>query len=449
MEINPHIFRAYDIRGIYPKDLNETTFRKIGFALGRKRKKYLVGNDIRKSGKSLALALISGLLAKKSKVVYGGTGSFGQILFSGLKKKADFTLFVTASHLPSKWNGLKIFKGDGEPIPPEKLKDKVLKIKEKEIKFKKPKIKTLNLGKDYINFLLKTFSDLKKAKFKIVLDCGGGSTSLVAPKIFKKLGFHLIEIFCKPDPTFSKRNPEPKPENLRRLIKTVIKRKANFGVAFDGDGDRGVIIDDKGRYLRGDQLALILAKEIFKKEKKKIVIKTVSCTMALERELGKLGTKVIEVPVGHTFVGIACKKEKAILGIEESSHLYYPKIYLFDDAILTPLFVARVLMKTGKKLSQLVDEIPIYSFKEIDFPCKDEIKFQVVERMKKKFKKRYQKINTLDGVKIYFKDSWVLIRASNTSPKIKLYVEATTKKKLSILKNKFSRILKKCIKQLS
>jgi len=445
MRINPFIFRAYDIRGVYPKDINEKVFQKIGFVIGEKGKKFLVGQDIRKSGRKLSQALISGLKAKKSKVFYAQKGSFGLILFSGLKKKADFTLFVSASHLPSEWNGLKIFKGDGEPIPPASLKEKVLKIPE--VKFKKSKIKKVDFKKDYLNFLFKKFQHLKKRKLKIVLDCGGGSMSLVAPKLFKKLGFELMEIFCKPDPNLSKRNPEPTPETTRNLKKVVRKKGADFGVAFDGDGDRGVIIDDKGRYLRGDQVGIILAKELLKRSRRKKIIKTVSCTMAVEEELKKMGAEIIEVPVGHTFVGKACKKEKALLGMEESSHLFFPQIFFFDDALLTPLKVAEVLIKRKKKLSQLINEIPIYPFEELNFSCPDEIKFKVVEKLKKDFKKKYKKINALDGIKVYLKKGWILIRVSNTSPKIKLYLETKDKKTLKIFKIKFSKILSKCIQQ--
>lgn len=447
MEINPLIFRAYDIRGIYGKDLTEGVFEKIGFALGKKRKLFVVGHDIRKSGKSLALALISGLLAKKSKVIFVGEGSFGQILFSGLKKRADFTLLVTASHLSKEWNGLKIFKGDGEPIAPTNLKEKVIKVKK--VKFPKPKIKKINLKKEYLNFLLQKFSILKKANFKIVLDCGGASMSLVAPQLFKKLKFKVRELFCRPNPEFSDRDPEPTFSATQKLRETVVEEKADFGVAFDGDGDRAVIIDDQGRYLRGDELAILLAKDFLQQERGGVIVKTVSCTLAVEEELKKLGAKIIEVPVGHTFVGKECKKRKALLGIEESSHLFYPRIYLFDDAILTPLFVAKLLLKKRKKLSELVNTLPRYFFEEINFPCPDEKKFEVVEKLKAKFQKTYQNVKLLDGIKIYFQESWVLIRPSNTSPKIKLYLETKKKENLKVLKNQFSQELIKCIQQSS
>jgi phosphomannomutase len=450
MKINPLIFRAYDIRGIYKKDIDEDIFRKIGFVLGKENKKFLVGQDIRKSGKNLAMALIEGLVTCGSKVFFCGKSSFGLCFFSGFKLKVDKTLFVTASHLPKEWNGLKINFGDGEPVSSkeiEKIRDKVLKIEGKEIKFKKPRFKKVNFKKEYIKTLLEKFPLLKEGKLKIVLDCGNGSTSLVAPQIFKKFGFEVIELFCNPDPSFPNRDPEPTFESTKILREKVISEKADFGVAFDGDGDRGVIIDDKGRYLSGNQVGIILGKDILKESKNKKVVRTISCSMAIDEELKKYGAKIIETPVGHTFVISAVKKNKAVLGIEESNHIVIPKYFLFDDAILIPLKIAEILIKEKKKLSEIVDQIKIYPFEEIVFECPDEKKFEVVKSLAEKFKKEYKRVNTLDGVKVIFDFGWVLIRASNTSPKIRLYVEAKTKEKLKFLKDKFSKIIKKWTKQ--
>jgi phosphomannomutase/phosphoglucomutase len=450
MKINPLIFRAYDIRGIYKKDINENIFRRIGFVLGKKDKKFLIGHDIRKSGKNLSMALIEGLVTSGSKVFFCGKSSFGLCYFSGFKLKVDKTLFVTASHLPREWNGLKINFGDGEPVSSkeiEKIRDKVLKIEGKEIKFRKPKFKKVNLKKEYIKTLLQKFPLLKQRKLKIVLDCGNGATSLVAPQIFKKFGFEIVELFCKENSNFSNRNPEPTFESTKILREKVISEKADFGVAFDGDGDRGVMIDDKGRYLSGNQIGIILGKDILRESKNKKVVRTVSCSMAIDEELKKYGAKIIESPVGHTFVISAVKKNKAVLGIEESNHIVIPKYFLFDDAILIPLKIAEILIREKKKLSEIVDEIKIYPFEEAVFECPDEKKFEVVENLKKEFKKKYKKVNTLDGVKVILDFGWILIRASNTSPKIRLYVEAKTRKKLKFLKDKFSKILKKWIKQ--
>lgn len=453
MKINPLIFRAYDIRGIYRKDLTRELFQKIGFVLGKEKKIFLVGHDIRKSGKALSLALISGLnKGGAKKVFFCGKASFGLCFFSGFKLKVDKTLFVTASHLPPEWNGLKINYGDGEPISSkeiEKLRDEVLKIEDKKIDFKKPKFKKVNLKKEYILEVFKKFPLLKNCNLKVVLDCGNGTVSLVAPQIFKKFGFETIELFCKPDPNFPNRSPEPTFEATKTLREKVLKEKADFGVAFDGDGDRAIIIDDKGRYLSGNQIGIILAKDLLKDERKKKVVKTVSCSMSIERELKPLKAKIIEVPVGHTFVVSFSKRLNAQIGIEESSHIVMPRYFIFDDAILTPLKIAEILVKERKKLSQIVDQIEIFPFEEITFECPDQIKFQVVENLANDFKKKFKNISTLDGVKVNFDFGWILIRASNTSPKIRLYIEAKSEKQLMKLKDKFSKILKKCIQQLS
>jgi len=448
MKVNPYIFRAYDIRGIYGEDITEELFRKIGFVLGRGKEKFLIGNDIRKSGKNLAQALIEGLLSSGSKVIYIGEGSFGQVLFSGLKLNVDKTLFITASHLPSKWNGLKVYFGDGEPFSKEmieKIRDEVIEIQEKKIEFQKPEIKEVNLKDEYFNALLEKFPPLKNNNLKIVVDCGNGAMGLVAPELFKKFGFKTIELFCQPDPNFPNRNPEPTLEAIKDLRKKVIKEGADFGVAFDGDGDRAAIIDDKGGYLGGNQIGIILGKEILSKSKEKKVIKTIACSLSVEEELKKVGAKIIEVPVGHTYVISDCKRQKASLGIEESGHIVMKDYFLFDDAILIPLKIAEIILKEGKKLSQLVDEIKIYSSEEIVFECRDEKKFEVVENLTRELKRKYERVNTLDGVKVSFDDGWILIRAAQTSPKIRLYVEAKTKEKFDFLKQKFSQILKEKI----
>ncbi|MBU0546779.1 phosphomannomutase/phosphoglucomutase [Patescibacteria group bacterium] len=449
MEINSYIFRAYDIRGLYKKDLDEDLFRKIGFVLGKKSQKFLVGNDIRKSGKSLTKALIEGLLAVGAKVIYSGTTSFGETLFAGWKIKTDKILFVTASHLPPEWNGLKMYYGDGEPFSEDeikKLRDQVIKLKPSEIKKTHGKFKKIDIEKEYIEFFLKRFRNIKNSNLRVVIDCGNGSTSIIAPKIFRKMGFDVIELYCQPNSNFPNRSSEPKQENVRELIKRVKKEKADFGIAFDGDGDRGAIVDNKGRYLNGNQIGIILGKHIIPSSKKKKVVKAIACSLAIEEELRPLGAKIIEVPVGHTYIISGCKKHKAALGMEETSHMVMPEYFLFDDAILIPLKIAEIILKSKKNLSEMVDNIKIYPYEEIVFACPDDRKFEIIKKLTTEFKKEYGgKVNDLDGAKISFPYGWVLIRPANTSPKIRLYVEAKTKEKFNLLKQKFTKILKEKI----
>ncbi len=446
LKVNPSIFRAYDIRGIYPSDLSPQLFQYLGFVLGEKNKSFLVGHDIRKSGKKLALALISGLTTKGAKVYFSGKTSFGLTFFSGWKLKVFKTLFVTASHLPPEWNGLKINFGDGEPISSkeiQEIKNKVMALASKKINFKKPKFVRVNFKKDYFLALKEKFPLLENNNLKVVLDCGNQSMSLVAPQIFEGFGFNVIKLFCEPDPSSPHRPPEPTFEATKKLRETVLKERADFGVAFDGDGDRAAIIDDKGNYLSGNQLGLILGKHLLPLSPNKRVVKTVACTMAIDEEFKKLKAKIFEVPVGHTFVISTCKKKNCVLGIEESSHIVMPQYFLFDDAILIPLKVAEILLERKKKLSQLLKETKLYPFETKVLPFADEEKFEIMENLKNFLKKKYRKVSTLDGIKVYSKEGWVLIRPSNTEPKIRLYFEAKTQKALKKLEKTFLGYLKK------
>jgi phosphomannomutase len=279
-----------------------------------------------------------------------------------------------------------------------------------------------------------------------VIDCGNGSMSMTAPDIFKKLGFKVKELYCKPDPNFSNRGSEPTFKNTKDLRKKVKKEKADFGVAFDGDGDRAIIIDDKGKYLKGDQVGIIIAKYILKSSKNKKIIATIPCSMALEKELRS--ADIIRVPVGHTFIILNCKKKKAILGMEESGHFCLPQYFLFDDAILIPLKVAELILKESKKLSKFVKTIKIYPFKELKFDCPDQNKFKLIDNLIQKFLKDHKRVSHIDGVRIDFNYGWILIRPSNTSPSVRLYIEAKDKLKLKKLEEKFSKILKKEIKKI-
>ena len=449
-KINPGIFRAYDIRGIYKKDINEELFRKIGFILGRKKEKFLVGNDIRKSGKKLSKALMEGLSSARAKIIYTGTTAIGESFFAGWKLKVNKSLFITASHLPSEWNGLKISLGDGGIFPAKdikKLRDEVLKMENKKINWAEAKFQKIDIKNKYINFLLEKFSGIKNNNLKVVIDCGNGAMSLVAPEVLEKIGFNIQKLYCQSLPNFPNRSSEPTFEATKSLREKVISAKADFGVAFDGDGDRAVIIDDKGRYLKGDQVGVIIAKSILKDSKNKKIVATIPCSMALEEQLK--GVKIFRVPVGYNFVISNCQKKKAIFGMEESCHFCLPQYFLFGDAILIPLKIAEIILKEKKKLSEIIGKNNIYPYQEIKFNCPDEIKFKVIKNLTQVFLKKYKKVITIDGLKVNFNFGWILIRASNTSPVLRLYVEAKDELKFKSLKEKFLKILKKEVQNLA
>jgi len=444
MEIPQHNFRAYDIRGLYKTDVTPDLFYKIGVAAGTFTKKHLrgtsltVGNDIRQSSPALTYAFISGVAATGVHVTFAGTTAFGQTLFKGGELKQDLIAYVTASHLPPEWNGIKFYYGDGIGLMEKDLnqiRDNVLQNSGTLADWKKiGTITTVDAASNYKKFLTKKFHF--KKKIRVALDCGGGSMTLSAPDLFTAVGLDMVPVFCEPDPLFSKRPSDPKPKNLTVLVDTVKEKNCMFGVAFDGDGDRAVIVDNTGKVLSADETGILIGKHGLS-PKKGTVIVNVECSKAVPEQLTPLGYRVKQIQVGHTYLTLEAKQEHAVLGIESSGHLIIPEYFLFDDAMIIPLKIAEIVEHTGKQLHELVSQIPMYPRHKEEIDCADQIKFQVIEKLKQEFIRDYKKVNTLDGVRVDLDQGWVLIRASNTSPILRLTVEADTDKIADELKRTF------------
>jgi len=444
LDISKHIFRAYDIRGLYKKDISPEIFYKIGLAAGNYVKNIIhgkqitVGNDIRQSSSPLVHSFIAGVSATGTDIVYTGSTAFGQTLFKGWELKNDLIAFVTASHLPPEWNGIKFYYGDGVGLPEKelmKIRDLTLIDNFDFVGWEKVgDVELVDPKTDYRKFFKSKFKFNKK--LKVAIDCGGGSTTLSAPDIFDTVGLDTIHVFCETDPTLSKRSSEPKSENLTILIEAVKKNNCDFGVAFDGDGDRSVIVDNKGKVLSADETGIILGKYGLN-EKKGTIIVNVECSKAVKEQLEPLGFKIKQIPVGHTFLTLEAKQEKSPLGIESSGHLILPEYFPFDDALVIPLKIAEILDKNEKTLGELVEEVPTYPTKKKEIECDDQIKFDVIERLKFELSKEFENINAMDGVRVDLEDGWALIRSSNTSPIIRLTIEADNEKVLSQLTTQF------------
>jgi len=438
-EIPAHIFRAYDIRGVFNKDLYPETILRIGSALGtyaheRGERSVVVGNDIRSSSPLLAHALISGLLSSGMNVANVGTTSFGICAFSGWLLMKDIIAYVTASHLPPEWNGVKLYTGEGIGFSAdenEAIRDKVLSEKGSAVVW--TDIGTyheIDLRSEYIEYIAGRFG-LEREFFrgkKIVLDCGNGSMGLAALDLMNRIKLKTDALFPNPDPSFPNRPSEPTEENLGALKAEVKRTKADFGAAFDGDGDRVALVDDKGRLLSAEQCGVILAKDLLE-ERKGTVLANVECSMLIERELEKIGGTIARIPVGHTFLTKEARERNAVIGIESSGHYVIPSFFPFDDAMIIPVKIAEILTKAGRRLSDLVDELPMYPKERKNLHCDDAVKFEVMRVLAGRLADEYgaDRVNTMDGIRIDLKeDGWVLIRASNTSPIIRVTVEGAT-----------------------
>jgi phosphoglucosamine mutase len=451
-----HIFRAYDIRGVWNKDLDPQICLDIGRGLGMLltrdlgMKRVAVGYDVRTTSEIFHGALVAGLLSTGVDVVSVGECGFGVAMFAGWKEGLDASCFITASHLEPEWNGLKIYFGDGVGFPEEnimRIRDHVMKRDFISVEWTEVgRYSEMDYLERYVEFWKERYGPWISGKgMKVGVDCGSGAMCHSAPYALAACGARVELISGMVDPHFRNRPSEPKPENLLELKDAVLAMDLDFGVAFDGDGDRAVVVDDKGRFLTTDRLGIIIAKALVEESEGGIVLANVESSMAIEDVLVPLGAEVKRIKVGHTFLTLEARETGAIFGVERSGHLIVPRHVLFDDAILAPLEVLRILTSKGRKLSELVDEVPQYPSDAEAFECPDNEKFQVVEKLKEELKKEFDRVNEQDGVRVDTDDGWVLIRCSNTSPVIRMTVEARNDDRLRSMMDMFGSRLREKI----
>jgi phosphomannomutase/phosphoglucomutase len=432
-----HIFRAYDIRGIFGEDLTEEVATKIGaaFATFLEGRTVVVGRDVRISGEKLRDALISGLVSRCN-VTDVGVVPTPLLYFAANRLQKDAGIMVTASHNPPQWNGFKAFRGQRGSIygkDMETIRAYTKRIDPKKLGEKRGKAVSYEgiIGK-YQDFVQSKIQ--LERKLKVVADTANGTCGLVAPTLFERLGCNILTLNKEPDGTFPAHLPVPKTETLGELMKEVVRRKADFGVGYDGDGDRAVFIDEKGNLIPGDLTLLVFAKDILQKHRGGKVVYELSCSMAVEEYVKKLGGIPLVERVGHTFIMDKMIGEEALLGGEKSSHFYFADVYGMDDGVFASMKMAEILSKSDEKLSEMVASLPHYpSVYEKNFECPDNLKFAFIEKLRSQFKEYGLKTLDIDGVKLIEEDGWVILRASNTEPVIRISAEARTKEKLKKL----------------
>jgi phosphomannomutase / phosphoglucomutase len=431
------LFRAYDIRGIFPEQLDENAAAILGVGFAKllgKGREVVVGRDVRLSGERLRNGLVTGLRSQCN-VTDVGVVSTPMVYFATNRLRKNAGIMITASHNPPQWNGFKMFSQKGciygeemETIKKFAQAVDIGKLGSKQGKHKKFE-GLFDLYADFVSSKIKV-----QRQLKVVADTANGVCGLFVPSLFKRQGCDIDVLNETPDGRFPAHLPEPKESTLGELKKQVVESKADFGVGYDGDGDRAVFVDEKGRIIPGDLALLIFARDVLERKKGSKVVCELSCSMAVEEYVKEHGGVPIVEKVGHTFIMDRMHSENAALGGEKSSHFYFAEINGADDAIFASLRMAEILSKTGEKLSKLFDALPKYpSIYEENFPCADDVKFKVIEQLKAKFKSEGRNFLGVDGVKLLEKEGWVLLRPSNTEPIIRVSAEAKTKKRLKEL----------------
>ncbi|MFC1700780.1 phosphomannomutase/phosphoglucomutase [Patescibacteria group bacterium] len=435
MEINQKIFKAYDIRGIYPREINEEAVYAIGraFVIFSKAKKIVVGRDIRLSSPALAKSLIRGIIDQGADVIDIGLITTPMMYFSVVEYGFDGGIIVTASHNSREFNGLKIVDKNSIPFSEDiGLKDiqEIIsqdKLYSSEVKGEIIKKEILS---DYINNIFKFVQEEEVSNFKIVIDAGNGMAGLVLPELFNRLQYQVIPLFWEPDGSFTNHLPNPSEENLKKLIEEVDKNKANLGIAFDGDADRVVFIDEKGEIIKSDYIIALMAK-IFLVENPSAKIICDSRVGWIVRDIIKENNgQMIISRAGHSFIKKKMHEEKAVFAGELSGHYYLGANNNFESCFIVMLFLLKLMSQENKKISEIIKPLKkYYNTGELNFEVDGRKK--VLENVESFYTKG--NISYLDGLSIEYDDWWFNLRLSNTEPVMRLVIEA---KKEGLLKEK-------------
>jgi len=453
LDINPKIFREYDIRGIVDKDLSLEFVEYLGRGIGtffreHGKRRVALGRDARLSSPSYSEAITRGLLSTGCSVVDIGLVPTPLLYFAVYYKKNEAAVMITGSHNPPEYNGFKMMVGE-ETLFGETIQQVYRILKEgKVITDKEGTRSTYDIIPEYESYVLK---DVRlRRKLKVVLDAGNGTAGFVAVPIFRKLGCDVIELYCEPDGRFPNHHPDPTlPEAMEDLVKEVKETGADFGVGFDGDGDRIGVVDDQGNLLWGDQLMIVFSRDVLPANPGAAVISEVKASKLLYEEIKRLGGRPIMWKTGHSLIKQKIKEEKALLAGEMSGHIFFAdRFFGFDDAIYSSARLAEILSRSGKKLSEMLADLPrTYYTPEIRIYASDEVKFKIVDEVKKELAEKYP-VNDIDGIRVSYPKGWALVRASNTQAALVLRYEADTPEDLEAIKKEVGKALERAIQGL-
>ncbi len=430
MDINPLIFREYDIRGVVGSDLTCRIVETIGGALGThlggaQGATIAIGRDNRLSSPTFYDALRQGLTRAGCRVVGVGMVPTPVVSFATHHLDVAGAAQVTGSHNPPEFNGFKITRGHeaihGEEIQALRRIIKEDRIHQAEIQ---GAFEEIDLRPDYIE---RASKDLTLSRpIKVVLDAGNGISGVVAPQVLRNIGAEVVELFTEPDGNYPNHHPDPTvAENLESLITKVQQTGAEVGIGLDGDGDRMGAVDATGRIIWGDELLILLAAPILAHHPGEAIVFDVKCSSRLSEAVKQMGGRPVMSATGHSLLRAKILEEAAPLGGELSGHIFFVDGYLgYDDAIYASARLLHLLCASEETLTERVSKIPAsISTPEIRVDCPDEAKFDIVEKLKNHFKSRYETIE-VDGVRINFKKGWGLVRASNTQPVLVMRFEA-------------------------
>jgi len=433
--MNPFIFRENDIRGLVDIDLTEQTVEILAAAIGtyfqqNGVRRVSLGRDARESSQIFRDLFVRGLNQTGLDVLDIGMIPTPLLYFTLFTEPVDAGVMITGSHNPVNYNGFKLCLGR------DSLHGTQIK-KIEQIAFSgnfsrgNGTVSRKDIQPNYINFVSNNIK-FSGRKLKVVIDAGNGIGGIVAAPLYKKLGCETVDLFIEPDSRFPNHHPDPTVlENVRHAIEAVKQNDADLAIAFDGDGDRIGIIDEKGNVISGDELMIIFARSILEKQPGSTFIAEVKCSQRLFDDINERGGRAVMWKVGHSLIKKKMKETGAVLAGEMSGHIFFAdRFFGFDDAIYSGARLLEILSNTYKPLSEFLNDLPpVFNTPEIRIDCPEDSKFEIVRWLTEEFRRTNPVIDT-DGARILFENGWGLVRASNTQPVLVLRFEAADENSL-------------------
>ncbi|ACZ38790.1 phosphomannomutase/phosphoglucomutase [Sphaerobacter thermophilus] len=421
------IFKAYDVRGVYPQELNPEIAYKIGRALVvyLKAKQVVVGRDMRVSSPALASAIIDGILDQGADVCDIGLVSTDSLYFAVGKSGYDAGVMVTASHNPPEYNGFKLCRQEARPLSMDQgigeIRDLVLRNQ-----FPDPPspgtVHSKEILDDFADHVLSMIDTKSVRPLKVVVDAGNGMAGKVVPAVFGRLPLQVVPLYFELDGRFPNHLANPlEPENVVDLRRAVLEHKADLGIAFDGDADRMFILDEHGQFVGGDMITALVSKSLLRKHPGASIVYNLICSRAVPETIEREGGKAIRSRVGHSFIKAKMREHDAIFGGEHSGHFYFRDNWYADSGIIAALTVIELLSQEGVTMSEALKPLDqYYRSGEINSEVADQQ--AVLRRLESRFSDG--QLDYLDGLTVNYPDWWFNVRPSNTQPLLRLNVEA-------------------------
>ncbi len=443
------IYREYDIRGIYEKELNKESVTKIGYALSSKVEgEYVaVGYDARSHSPILFEYLVNGLNAGGKKVLNMGLVPTPVNYFTNYQDWDGITpsasVMITGSHNPSEYNGFKITI-DKAPFFGEDIYALGRECEGMEsVPAVERQVTEIDAKSRYIDFIVEQFAHLKGMKERIVYDCGNGVAGVVLPEIFEKLELNTQGLYVDPDGTFPNHHPDPSVEKNLNDVKALLEKEGDIAFAYDGDADRIAVLTHKNN-IKGDMMALLYSMKM----EKPTVVGEVKCSQVMYDELERRGGKTVMYKTGHSNLKVKMKEVNADLACEVSGHVFFRNRYFgYDDAIYATLRMLE-LIQDGIDLDAELAKLPqVFSTEEIKVETTEAQKFKIMEKVKELLQNppasfpKIKDIIDVDGVRINFENGWGLVRASNTTPVLVTRFESTSKEDAALYETAVNQLI--------